>query len=222
MKRIAIAAVASWALTASSVASAVILPSLDRATFQGSVNGSTLVLQNFDSFANGATLTDDGFVTYASSSGTPLITSAFLTSTSPNGLGATSVGFFLPGDSATFTFDAAITAFAIDINTAATTAGAYDVVLNTGDQAFSLFETFPGAGTGQFIGFTSSTPFTSVMLSANTGFTYTLDTLIYGDAAAVAAVPEPSTWAMMLLGFGAVGFAMRRRRQTELTFRRAA
>lgn len=26
------------------------------------------------------------------------------------------------------------------------------------------------------------------------------------------AVPEPSTWAMMLLGFGATGFAMRRRR----------
>jgi hypothetical protein len=26
-----------------------------------------------------------------------------------------------------------------------------------------------------------------------------------------AAVPEPSTWAMMLLGFGAIGFAMRRR-----------
>ena len=36
------------------------------------------------------------------------------------------------------------------------------------------------------------------------------------------AVPEPATWAMMLLGFGAVGFAMRRRKQMELTFRRAA
>lgn len=32
--------------------------------------------------------------------------------------------------------------------------------------------------------------------------------------AAVAAVPEPGTWAMMLLGFGAVGFAVRRRRST--------
>lgn len=28
-----------------------------------------------------------------------------------------------------------------------------------------------------------------------------------------AAVPEPATWAMMLIGFGAIGFAMRRRKQ---------
>ncbi|WP_338502854.1 choice-of-anchor P family protein [Sphingomonas kaistensis] len=33
-------------------------------------------------------------------------------------------------------------------------------------------------------------------------------------AGVAAAVPEPSTWAMMLLGFGAIGFAMRRRRSS--------
>ena len=32
-------------------------------------------------------------------------------------------------------------------------------------------------------------------------------------APAVSAIPEPSTWAMMILGFGAVGVAMRRRRK---------
>jgi hypothetical protein len=29
-------------------------------------------------------------------------------------------------------------------------------------------------------------------------------------------IPEPATWAMMLMGFGAVGYAMRRRRKTTL------
>lgn len=38
------------------------------------------------------------------------------------------------------------------------------------------------------------------------------------SAAEVAAVPEPSTWAMMLFGFGAVGGDMRSaRRQRKLT-----
>lgn len=37
-----------------------------------------------------------------------------------------------------------------------------------------------------------------------------------GQAAAAAAVPEPTTWAMALLGFGAIGFAMRRKRRPAL------
>ena len=36
----------------------------------------------------------------------------------------------------------------------------------------------------------------------------------FATAATVAAVPEPATWAMMLLGFGVIGFAMRRNPQT--------
>ena len=54
------------------------------------------------------------------------------------------------------------------------------------------------------------------------GTTYTFDLSRYNpdgwshltvyDSVATA-VPEPGTWAMMLLGFGAIGFAMRRRRR---------
>jgi hypothetical protein len=35
------------------------------------------------------------------------------------------------------------------------------------------------------------------------------------DNFAINGVPEPTTWAMMLLGFGAIGFAMRRRKDTR-------
>jgi PEP-CTERM motif-containing protein len=34
----------------------------------------------------------------------------------------------------------------------------------------------------------------------------------------IAAVPEPATWAMMLIGFGAMGLALRRRRQVRAAF----
>lgn len=40
--------------------------------------------------------------------------------------------------------------------------------------------------------------------------------------AATAAVPEPGTWAMMLIGFGAIGFTMRRRKGVLTVMRQAA
>ena len=44
------------------------------------------------------------------------------------------------------------------------------------------------------------------------GFETSPETAITATTAIPAAVPEPATWAMMLVGFGAVGFAMRRRK----------
>lgn len=34
----------------------------------------------------------------------------------------------------------------------------------------------------------------------------------------VGAVPEPATWAMMIIGFGFTGFAMRRQRRLTVTY----
>lgn len=48
--------------------------------------------------------------------------------------------------------------------------------------------------------------------AAGIGNTYTLDDLTVGGTITVNGVPEPATWAMMLIGFGAIGASMRRRR----------
>ena len=41
---------------------------------------------------------------------------------------------------------------------------------------------------------------------------------VTATSSAVAAVPEPATWAMMIAGFGGVGFAMRRSRKLSVRF----
>lgn len=177
-------------------------------------------------FSLGTIATVNG-VTYTASMGDAIVTNSFLTTTSPNGLGSTSFGFFGPNETLTITFSSAITAFALDINTFATNSGDYAATVNDGSDSVvpSLLDVFPNQETGQFIGFTDSSPFTSVIISPvsdpGTGggrcgdsstCPYTVDTLVYGDAAAL--VPEPSVWAMMLTGFAGLGaVALRRRRK---------
>lgn len=67
--------------------------------------------------------------------------------------------------------------------------------------------------TGCFFGFTSTNPFLSVSINPGTGAgsaeTYNLDNLQFASATPIGAVPEPGTWAMLLLGFGLIGAAMR-------------
>ena len=199
-----------------SFASATAISSVDRATFQAAVTGDTITEQNFDSLAVGTILGATTDVTYSASLGSPVVTGDFLTTTSPNGLASTSAGYFLPGETATFFFNSSTTAFAIDINTYATSAGAYTASLDTGDIVNSIYETFPNFSTGEFIGFVSTTPFTSVTIASTTGLSYTLDTLVYGDAAAVTGpttVPEPGSLAMYGIGLLAlVGLTIIRRR----------
>ncbi|MGI9418619.1 MAG: PEP-CTERM sorting domain-containing protein [Geminicoccaceae bacterium] len=212
-------------IAAAQTASAALITSVDRATFQASITAATIDVQDFDGLATDSVLVTDGDVTYITSGGVGFITDDFTTSTPPNSLGSTSTLSFIlgsGGEQATFDFVNPITAFAIDIITSAAGDGAYQANISTGDNLDSIAQVFPGGLTGQFIGFTSDTPFTAVTITALTGFDYTLDTLVFGDASALDSgggptdVPEPS--ALLLLSGGLIGIALvRRRRQRRTT-----
>jgi hypothetical protein len=87
--------------------------------------------------------------------------------------------------------------------------------LNFGSFCVGVNDTF-----SQTIATSVGDSYTLSFLLSSSGSTNGL--LITASNANVADVPEPATWATMMLGFCAVGFAMRRRRQIGLTFRRAA
>ena len=80
-------------------------------------------------------------------------------------------------------------------------------------------ESFNGAGialnTGGNFLFGTNTVVFNVFNQAGGG---TNPVALRADLDAVYAVPEPGTWMLMLLGFGAIGFAMRSRAKTRVRF----
>ena len=72
-------------------------------------------------------------------------------------------------------------------------------------------------GNGQnFFGFSATSGDTITSIAFNTNGSGVADLRQVRVGGVAAAVPEPGTWALMLLGFGAVGVSMRRRRSTHL------
>jgi hypothetical protein len=195
-------------------AAAATITEYDRATFQTALSNTTLSGQNFDTLPVGTITTVNG-VTYTPSLGTAVVTNSFLTTTSPNGLGSTSAGFFLSNETLTLTFSSPISAFALDVNTFATAPGAYTATVNDGSNSVitSVFDVFPNTSTGEFFGFTDTSAFTSVTIATNPNdaFSYTVDTLVYGNASALPSTPEPST--LLLLGTGLLGIVGTARRK---------
>jgi hypothetical protein len=68
-----------------------------------------------------------------------------------------------------------------------------------------------GQPNSTFVGFTDNVPITSISISDLTSPGAEIDTLSF-TTGFTAAVPEPSTWAMMILGFAGVGFMAYRRK----------
>ena len=90
-------------------------------------------------------------------------------------------------------------------------------LLSDGTTTNTLFNLVNGTGgNGNFeIGITGGL-FDSVTLTSTEGHGFGAVKQVSFEPVRVGAVPEPATWAMMLLGFGGMGVAMRRRRRTQV------
>lgn len=85
-----------------------------------------------------------------------------------------------------------------------------------GSSSFALY--LLGSTVDTFLNY-SATP-TSLTLSFNStgGSAYSASATLAVPPARVPDVPEPATWALTLMGFGAMGAAMRRRPRTSVSF----
>lgn len=117
----------------------------------------------------------------------------------------------------TITFNSAITAFGADFRgfNNFDSVAQRSIILVNGN---SLSSPVVAANSDtSFFGFTSDTPFTTVTIMRNPGYfrdasdAFGMDNVTFAE---VSAVPEPSTWAMMILGFAGIGFTTYRRRKT--------
>lgn len=188
----------------------------DRASFD--LAFPTSVVEDWDSFATGTVFPDgsgSAGITYISSSGNALVTSSYLTTTAPNGLGDDVEGYFTELDTITFVFASPRSAFGIDINTFASVDGTYLATTDTGEVISSFFDPFPAERTGQFLGFSGMTPFLSVTISVAAGTdAYTLDTLRHVPAAV--SVPEPASLSLLGIGFLCAGAGRIRRHRQQV------
>jgi hypothetical protein len=205
MKKILLAAaLAASALTAAAPAAAAVV--FDFAPGAPSPGAGYVVIDNFDTVAG---LVGHDFqikVPPADSNGAPPANSV------PAGTSYLSV---LGGGIATFTFAAPVTSFQFDW-------GSIDGYNNLGvSSSAGYFRitpgfNFPNAANGNqylpgtnglfTVRGTAGETFTSVSFASDAN-SFEIDNL------AIPGVPEPTTWGLMILGFGGIGAMLRRRRQ---------
>ena len=103
----------------------------------------------------------------------------------------------------------------IEFGLTSTTSGMVDFIITGSDGTTSFLNRLIGEGDTHFaFNTTGTSTISNVMFRAVDPLELTLLKQVRLDVA-VAAVPEPGTWAMMLVGFGAMGFSVRRRRRSQ-------
>jgi len=119
---------------------------------------------------------------------------------------------FRGGDTTTWSFGGDIKAFGgnWDLTPGGAGQGLAFSIINAANVSTSVGTAIPNSFDGGFFGFVSTDRFSRVLVAAGpqsgVAETYNVDNLRIGSA-----VPEPSTWAMMLIGFAGLAFAARRK-----------
>ncbi|MEG3125545.1 PEPxxWA-CTERM sorting domain-containing protein [Sphingomonas sp. GB1N7] len=225
MKKIALAAAAFMSAAAPQLAHAATIV----LTFEGlnsSVNESPLNYYNGGAGSAGTTGGPNYGITFSSNTITgctqPNACANTNAALNPSG---TNIIFFLGGGASTMNVAAGFTTGFSFFYSAANNPGVVNVysgLNSTGTLLASL--TLPVTGNGAALPGCQSTnfcPFTSIGVTftgtaqsvdfGGTNNQIAFDNITLGSATAGGAVPEPATWAMMLMGFGMVGYALRRR-----------
>lgn len=103
--------------------------------------------------------------------------------------------------------------FGSDVN-GAFAASPLGLTITATDASGTVTQTIFNATQTTFLGFTSTGALTQLTIRATvpeSSYWATVNNLVLGQAAVAQGVPEPATWAMMMVGFGLLGGAMRRR-----------
>ena len=118
-------------------------------------------------------------------------------------------------DVVTITLPDARTAFGLNFTTLMSSTTATFTLSNGYSTSFADTATLGitnGSKNFDFIGFTSTTPFTTITMSVPSQESWVITSFDY-DFANANAAPEPATWALLAVGFAALGYAGLRRRR---------
>ncbi len=200
-------------------------------------NGGTVNLDTLTNLTSASSWVRSGYTISSTDGSSRFIDNGYLpvsTNTAGATIGGDAIGINpdspFPSSGLTFSFANPINAFGLEIGDWATCCFPSSLYIAFNGGATRLVATAngigdnPGVPAGQgfynFVGaIDSSNTFNTVSFYGDGIGEYLVagGTIRYGtvDIGSVPAVPEPSTWAMLLIGFGSIGGAMRRKRKHQ-------